>query len=81
MKNYRFTAEITWDNEVKKYIGIVPGLPGAHSQAPTLDELYKNLKDVIQLCLQEMSEDEISELPASPWESGNWAFFNTADIA
>jgi predicted RNase H-like HicB family nuclease len=63
MKNYRFTAEITWDNEVKKYIGIVPGLPGAHAQAPTLDDLYKNLKDVIQLCLQEMSEDEINELP------------------
>jgi predicted RNase H-like HicB family nuclease len=63
MKNYRFTAEITWDNEVKKYIGIVPGLPGAHTQAPTLDDLYKNLKDVIQLCLQEMSEDEINELP------------------
>lgn len=63
MKNYKFTAEITWDNEVKQYIGIVPGLPGAHTQAESLDELYKNLKDVVQLCLQEMSEEEISELP------------------
>lgn len=63
MKNYSFTAEITWDNEIRKYIGIVPGLPGAHTQAPTLDDLYKNLKDVIQLCIQEMSEDEINELP------------------
>jgi predicted RNase H-like HicB family nuclease len=63
MQNYRFTAEITWDNEAKKYIGIVPCLPGAHTQAPTLVELYENLKDVIQLCVQEMSDDEIKELP------------------
>jgi len=48
MKNYKFTAEITRDNEVNQYIGIVPGLPGAHTQAPTLDELYKNLQDVVQ---------------------------------
>jgi predicted RNase H-like HicB family nuclease len=63
MRNYKFIAEITWDNEVKQYIGIVPGLPGAHTQAESLDELYKNLKDVVQLCLQEMSEEEICELP------------------
>jgi predicted RNase H-like HicB family nuclease len=63
MRNYKFTAEITWDNEVKQYVGIVPGLPGAHTQAQSLDELYKNLKDVVHLCLQEMSEKEIGELP------------------
>ena len=54
MKTYKFTAEITRDNEINQYIGIVPGFPGAHTQAPTLDELNKNLQDVIQLCLQEM---------------------------
>ena len=43
MKNYNFTAEITKDPEINQYIGIVPGLPGAHTQAPTLDQLYKNL--------------------------------------
>ena len=60
---HNFTAEIMRDNELNQYIGIVPGLPGAHSQASTLDELYLNLKDVIQLCLQEMTEDEISNIP------------------
>lgn len=55
---YNFTAEITYDNEINQYIGIVPGLPGAHSQASTLDELYSNLQDVIQLCLKEMSNEE-----------------------
>jgi predicted RNase H-like HicB family nuclease len=60
---YNFTAEITKDTELNQYIGIVPGLPGAHSQAATLDELYSNLQDVIQLCLQEMTDDEKSDLP------------------
>jgi predicted RNase H-like HicB family nuclease len=63
MKNCEFTAEITRDNEINQFIGIVPGLPGAHTQASTLDELHKNLQDVVQLCLQEMTEDEIKDLP------------------
>ena len=63
MKTYRFTAEITRDNEINQYIGIVPGLPGAHTQASTLDELQAKLKDVIQLCLQEMTEEEVSNIP------------------
>ena len=63
MKDYKFTAEITRDNEVNQYIGIIPVFPGAHTQAPTLDELYKNLQDVVQLCLQEMTEEEIKDLP------------------
>jgi predicted RNase H-like HicB family nuclease len=63
MKDYKFTAEITKDNEINQYIGIVPGLPGAHSQAATLDELYKNLQEVVELCLHEMTEEEIKNLP------------------
>lgn len=63
MKDYKFTAEITKDNEVNQYIGIIPVLPGAHTQAPTLDELNQNLQDVVQLCLQEMTEEEIKDLP------------------
>jgi predicted RNase H-like HicB family nuclease len=63
MMTYNFTAEIIRDNEVNQYIGTVPGLPGAHTQVPTLDELYRNLRDVIQLCLQEMTEEEIKEMP------------------
>jgi predicted RNase H-like HicB family nuclease len=63
MKTYQFTAEITRDNEINQYIGIVPVLPGAHTQASTLDELQKNLKEVIQLCLGEMTEEEINNIP------------------
>jgi predicted RNase H-like HicB family nuclease len=38
-------------------------LPGAHSQASTLDELYKNLQEVVQLYLEELEEDELNNLP------------------
>jgi len=60
---YNFVAEITRDHEINQYIGIVPSLPGAHSQASTLDELYRNLQEVILLCLQELTEEEIKEIP------------------
>ena len=54
IRTYKFTAQITKDSEVNQYIGIVPELPGAHTQASTLDELYNNLKEVIELCLEEI---------------------------
>jgi predicted RNase H-like HicB family nuclease len=48
-----FTAYIEWDPETKLYVGIIPGVPGAHTQAETLDELKNNLKEVLELCLEE----------------------------
>ena len=34
-----FSAYIEFDPESKLYVGIVPGIPGAHTQGSTLDEL------------------------------------------
>lgn len=48
-----FAAYIEFDPETKLYVGIVPGLPGAHTQGATLDELQQNLKEVLELCLEE----------------------------
>lgn len=48
-----FTAYVELDTETGLYIGIVPGIPGAHTQAATLDELQQNLKEVLELCLEE----------------------------
>jgi len=31
------------------YVGYIPGFPGAHSQAETLDELAENLREVVAL--------------------------------
>ncbi len=36
-----FTAYVEQDPETGLYVGIVPGIPGAHTQAATLDELQK----------------------------------------
>lgn len=50
-----FSAYVEWDPETRLYVGIVPGIPGAHTQATTLDELNRNLKEVLELCLEEAS--------------------------
>ncbi|RUR73570.1 type II toxin-antitoxin system HicB family antitoxin [Chlorogloeopsis fritschii PCC 9212] len=57
-----FTAYIEWDAETKLYVGIVPGIPGAHTQGATLDELKENLKEVLELCLEEY-KDSMEDLP------------------
>jgi len=48
-----FTAYVEFDPETKLYVGIVPGITGAHTQGATLDELQNNLKEVLELCLEE----------------------------
>jgi predicted RNase H-like HicB family nuclease len=35
------------------YAGYVPGFPGAHSQGKTLDELQVNLREVIEMLLED----------------------------
>ncbi len=57
-----FTAYIEYDPETKLYVGIVPGIPGAHTQGATLDELQKNLKEVLELCLEEF-KGKVEDLP------------------
>ena len=51
MKTY--TAIVQRDPDTGLYVGYVPGFPGAHSQAATLDELNRNLKEVIALLLED----------------------------
>ena len=59
-----FTAYIEWDPETKLYVGIVPTVPGAHTQGASLDELHKNLREVLELCLEEAKKaGEIGEFP------------------
>jgi len=57
-----FSAYVEWDPETKLYVGIVPGIPGAHTQAQTLDELQVNLKEVLELSLEEHG-DSIDDFP------------------
>lgn len=48
-----FTAVIEKDSDTKLYVGYVPGFPGAHSQGETLDELQENLREVIEMLLED----------------------------
>lgn len=63
MRNIQLTAHIERDHETGLYIGVVPSIPGAHSQARSLDELQANLKEVVELCFEEMTKEEIEALP------------------
>ena len=48
-----FTAVIERCPDTGLYVGYVPGFPGAHSQAETLDELHNNLRQVIEMLLED----------------------------
>jgi len=48
-----FSAVIEKCSDTELYVGHVPGFPGAHSQGETLDELNKNLKEVIEMLLED----------------------------
>jgi predicted RNase H-like HicB family nuclease len=47
-----FTAIIEKCINTGLYVGYVPNFSGAHSQAETLDELYRNLHEVIEMLLE-----------------------------
>lgn len=48
-----YTAIVERCTETGFYIGFVPGFAGAHTQAESLDELNQNLKEVIEMLLEE----------------------------
>jgi predicted RNase H-like HicB family nuclease len=48
-----FTAVVERDPVTGLLVGYVPGFPGAHSQAATLDELNPNLRELISMLLED----------------------------
>jgi predicted RNase H-like HicB family nuclease len=48
-----FTAVVEKCPDTGFYVGYVPGFPGAHTQAETLDELNVNLREVIEMLLED----------------------------
>jgi len=51
MKEY--TAVVEKCPDTGFYVAYVPGFPGAHTQAETLDELNVNLREVIEMLLED----------------------------
>ncbi len=48
-----FTAIVEKCPDTGWYVGYVPNFPGAHTQGETLDELYHNLHEVIEMLLED----------------------------
>jgi len=48
-----FTAVVERDPATGLLVGYVPGFPGAHSQADTMEELRANLREVISMLLED----------------------------
>jgi len=51
MKSY--TAIVEKCKDTNLYVGYIPGFQGAHSQAESIDELINNLKEVIEMLLED----------------------------
>ena len=50
---HTYTAVVEHCPDTGLYVGYAPGFPGAHSQGATLDELNANLKEVIEMLLED----------------------------
>ena len=48
-----YTAVIERCADTGLYVGFIPGFPGAHTQAESLDELNTNLREVLALLLED----------------------------
>jgi predicted RNase H-like HicB family nuclease len=48
-----YTAVVERCPDTGLFVGYVPGFPGAHSQGETLDELHRNLAEVIEMLLED----------------------------
>ena len=56
-----FTAVIEKCPATGLLVGFVPGFPGSHSQGESLDELHGNLREVIEMLLEDGDPELESE--------------------
>lgn len=60
MKGKEFYVVIEKDED-GLYVGEVPQLKACYSQGETIDELMKNIREVIEMCLEEIQDESITE--------------------
>ena len=60
MPNREFYVLVEKDED-GYFVGEVPQLQGCYSQGQTLDELMTNIKEVIQLCLEDEDNQHQNE--------------------
>ena len=61
MKNKKEFYVVIERDEDGYYVGEAPQLKACYSQGETIDELMENMKEVIELCLEEESQESSSE--------------------
>jgi len=49
----KYTVVVERCPQTGLYVGYVPGWPGAHSQGDSLEELRRNLREVIKMLLED----------------------------
>jgi predicted RNase H-like HicB family nuclease len=59
MRTFDFVVER--DPETGILVGYVPGWPGAHTQGADLEELHRNLREVIEMLLEDGDPEFESE--------------------
>ncbi len=60
MKGKEFYVVIERDED-GVYIGEVPQLRACYSQGATIDELMINMREVIEMCIEELTEETFTE--------------------
>jgi predicted RNase H-like HicB family nuclease len=60
MKNLPFTAYIEQDED-GMFIGTVPSVPSCYAEGKTQKEMFKNLQEVLTLCLRNVDVKEIEK--------------------
>ena len=54
VKAYDFTVLLETDDEEGGYVVSCPSLPGCYSQGATINEALENIKEAIQVCLEDI---------------------------
>ncbi|PSB02651.1 type II toxin-antitoxin system HicB family antitoxin [Merismopedia glauca] len=60
MKSKEFYVVIERDED-GIYVGEVPQIKACYSQGETIDELMQNIREVIEMCLEELEEQSTTE--------------------
>jgi predicted RNase H-like HicB family nuclease len=60
MKKSFFTVYIEKDED-GIFVGSVPSVPGCHAQGKTQEEMIKNLREVLSLCLRNIDKSAIEK--------------------
>ena len=57
MNKYQIQVLIEQDED-SKYIASCPSLQGCYTQGDTIEEAMENIRDVIEMCLEELFEEQ-----------------------